>query len=278
MPPEGEILSAARNSLIKEDPGTQLSRMQLAGHEVMVKRYDYTNLFLRLRARIFPSRARREHQVLAQLLELGIPTLEPLAFGEIDAGPRRLSSYLITVFLDQAVTLEALLDGWPPRRERRRALATVARLVARAHQAGFLHGTLFPRNILLVEESSGELRPHLFDAPFGRFLGRPLTRAERVLDLVCLLRFAHPWLTRGEKARFLRDYLERPPTEGWGPEGRALAESTLASSAFTRSVRRKLAFHLRRLRGLPHPRPQVPPRPEEPAPGCTKGHGVRPPP
>jgi tRNA A-37 threonylcarbamoyl transferase component Bud32 len=261
FPTEEELLSNAADFLFKEDPGTQLFCMPLGENRVMLKHYHYDSLFLRLRARLFASRARREYEILAQLKTLEIPTLEAVAYGEIDSGPQRLSSYLVTKFLESSLTLEAFLNLWPERRERSRVLEDVAQLVADFHAKGFFHGTLFPRNILLSKGMP--CAPRVFDAPFGRFLGRPLTAQERGRDLACLLRFCHPWVSTAERGRFLRVYLGRPPGQGWGPGARSLIRATLGSAAFTRSVRKKVLFHLRRLRGIPQPQGDVGPRPPE---------------
>lgn len=262
------FLSPPPENLLKRDPGTLLYRFRLGSGRVLLKRYLHASPWLALRARLFPSRARREFAALCELRGRGIPTLEPVACGEEDHGPMRRGSFLATVFLEGAMTLEAFLDSWPPRAERDRVLGEVAALVRRMHEAGLAHGTLFPRNIMLPgAPGSG---PLVFDAPHGRFHPGPVPEAARADDLACLYRFCHPWITAGEKARFLGTYLGRAPTEGLGPAGRRLAGRILASAAFTRSWRRKLAFHLRRWTGRPHPRAPAPPRPRGPSPGSRR--------
>lgn len=247
LPEEATFLSPSRNRRIKRDPGTSLFVVPLGNGQCFLKLYTYDAWYLRLRARLFPSRARREFRVLQELARRGIPTVEPVACGEQDEGPWRLASFLATVYRDEATTLEARLDGEPSRTERDELLARVARAVHEMHEAGFSHGTLFPRNLMVGQDPDHPVL--VFDAPFGRFHDGPAPESTRAADLACLLRFTSPVVTKSERARFLRIYLERAAGEGWGPAGRRLARAVLASSAFTRSLRRKLLFHLDRLRG-----------------------------
>lgn len=249
LPGEGTFLSPPAAARVKHDPGTDLFVFPLGEGRVFLKRYSYDAWYLRLRARVFPSRARREFQVLSELAARGIPTLEPVACGELDEGPWRRASFLATVFRDEATTLEARLDREPGPAERDELLARVAGAVRHMHEAGFAHGGLFPRN--LIVGSAPDTPVQVFDAPFGTFFPGPVPAGARAADLACLLRFSSPVVTTAERARFLRRYLGRPAAAGWGPAGRRLARATLASSAFTRSVRRKLLFHLARLRGRP---------------------------
>ncbi len=244
---EEDFLSPLDSCLIKEDPGTKLYRLEFQGGAALHKLYSYDNLFLKLRARLFQSRARREFEILRALAARNIPTLTPLCYGEENRDIRRLHSFLVTALLENVETLEARIQAKPERNRRLETLDTIARSVRAMHQAGFCHGTLFPRNILLCPQDTFE--PKIFDAPFGRFVKRPLTRTERANDLVCLLRFTDPCVTRAEKARFLRVYLGRSPGTGWGKEGKRLAEAIFQSSAFTRSVRRKILFRWSRLLG-----------------------------
>jgi tRNA A-37 threonylcarbamoyl transferase component Bud32 len=234
---------------VKRDPGTSLFVLPLGQGKAFLKLYTYDAWYLRLRARLFPSRARREFQVLTELARRGIPTLDPIACGERDRGPLRLASFLATVHRDEATTLEARLDEAPPRPERDELLARVARAVRSFHEKGFSHGNLFPRNLIVGREPDHPVL--VFDAPFGHFHPGSAPESARAADLACLYRFTSPVVSASERARFLRIYMGREAGEGLGLAGKRMARAALSSSAFTRSVRRKLLFHLARLQGRP---------------------------
>lgn len=256
---EANLRAPPRAAMVKEDPGTRLYRLRLPdaaaapGLEVLLKVYSYDGWFLALRARLGTSRARREFEVLRELARRDIPSLEPIAFGEVDRGALRLESSLVTRFVDGAWMLEDLVPLTPDPRARGAALEAVARAVAAMHARGFFHGTLFPRNILLPGEGADFEGPLIFDAPFGRFHPGEVPDAARAADLACLYRFRDRRLTRGEIARFFRAYLGRAPGTGWGAAGRRLIRAVLRSSAFTRSYRRKARFWLANLFGVPGP-------------------------
>lgn len=249
LPGEDTFLSPPPERRLKRDPGTSLFVLPLGRGRAFLKLYTYDTWYLQLRARLFPSRARREFHVLEELTTRGVPTLAPIACGERDRGPWRLSSFLATVHREGAATLEARLDAHPPRAERARLLGRVAEAVRHMHEAGFSHGTLFPRNLMVGSDPGDPVL--VFDAPFGRFHTGPAPFGSRAADLACLLRFTSPGVAATERGRFLRHYLGRSPGSGWGREGRRLARAVLASSAFTRSLRRKLLFHVARLLGHP---------------------------
>lgn len=225
--------------LAKEDPGTRIYFFPLGGFRAVLKVYSYDSIFVAVRARIFKSRARREYENLVAAEIRGVPVAEALAVGEVDAGPMRRASYLVTRFVEGATMLEAYRPRAPGAPHPGTVLRAVAELVRTAHRAGFFHGSLFPRNVLLAPAG-----PRLIDVPFARLFEGPVPLAHAADDLACLLRFRHPEWTPRLAARFLRQYLGRPPGKGWGEEGRELAEAVLASTADTRSVRRKLALRL----------------------------------
>lgn len=245
---------------VKEDPDTLLYRYRLGDGEVFTKVYRYLSLPVQLRARAFPSRARREFRVLAELRRRDLPTLEPVACGEEDQGWRRTRSFLVTRFARGAVMLEDLLatagagQRLAGRAERLRWLRAAGRLARRMHEAGFEHGTFFPRNLLLpCRDGPTDLKGMILsDAPWGRFHPGPVPVAGRARDLACLYRWFPPGrVSGGEALQVLRAYLGLAPRGPLPPEARRLAAAALASAAFTRSVRKRALFHLSRWRHGP---------------------------
>lgn len=238
LPDLPAFLSPSPSTRVREDPDSALFRLPAPTGDWMLKVYRHRPWYLALRARMFPSRGRRELAVLEELLRRGIPGLVPIAAGEEDWGPLRTKSFLVTKFWKGSTTLEAWCDQDPSEAERDRVFPKLAKQLRHMHEQGFLHGSLFPRNIGLHLEESPSIR--FFDAPFGRFFDGPVPLEKRADDLACLMRFFSPhFFSRHEKGRLFRLYLDRSPGEGWGDEGRALARAILRSPAFTRSLRRR---------------------------------------
>jgi tRNA A-37 threonylcarbamoyl transferase component Bud32 len=162
------------------------------------------------------------------LRERCLPTARPLAV----LVPRRDDppgdSYLLTERITDAVDLHchvAELMGLPVAERRfqlRRGIHQLARLIREMHRRQVAHRDLKATNIL-VQSRPVDQPPGLFD--FGSFclidlvgvtLGRPVSRKRRVQNLARLHAsfHEHPGLSRADKLRFLRVYLQ------WGLHGR----------------------------------------------------------
>jgi tRNA A-37 threonylcarbamoyl transferase component Bud32 len=181
---------------IKTGEVSDVYRVQWAGRDLVVKRYNHVGLMHSLRHTLKGSRARRGWINGQRLLEMGIPTPCPVAYIDERRGPLLWRSYLITEFtdgrrLDEVLEDETVLDG-----AKRRLIHQVLKLIHRLSRHGVNHGDPKHTNILCVE---------------GRVV---------LTDLDSVETHQWEWLHRrrqtGDIARFLRDI--------GGPEARGDCE------------------------------------------------------
>ena len=135
------------DDLIKDEPQTRVWHAALpSGAAVVVKTYRRRSLLDFTRESLTRYRAQREFDALRFLVAAGVPCSRPVcwACGD-DAADGRFES-LVTFEEPDTVGLKAWLrsgaadDRW---------IEPVAALVRQGHEAGFYHGALAPRNILL---------------------------------------------------------------------------------------------------------------------------------
>lgn len=96
-----------------------------------------------LKARIGRAPAEREWRALAALHAAGLPVPEPLALGALPDGDRLLAMAWI-----EGVPFETALLAAAPR-ARRALLGALGALLARFHEAGWIHADLHPGNFLV---------------------------------------------------------------------------------------------------------------------------------
>ena len=166
-------------------------------------------------------RALRAWRMGHALLVRGIATPRPLAVCRTTAGRRSGETYLWTTRVVGALNLH--LYAWrlahEPAHQRRarttQAAAAVGELVGRMHAWQIAHGDLKGCNLAFVEQEAA-VDALLLDVDAAVVHCRLPSRA-RMHDLarlaVSLER--HPWISRGDRLRFLRAYLaQQDPTPG----------------------------------------------------------------
>jgi hypothetical protein len=156
-------------------------------------------------------RGRAEYRWLNTLRSLGIPAVRPVAWGVRRTAHFVSACFLITEEVPEAVNLTTFAGevaaGRRSLSEAQRA-AMVHRLaeqVAAMHAAGFAHGQLFWRNILVRLGPDGLPEYFFLDAePPRRWLGR----SERVWqeELAALLTSSLPFTTPRDRVRFAHRY------------------------------------------------------------------------
>lgn len=133
---------------------------------VYVKVLTYPTLkdvMLRLASRrFFWHRARREWQCIALQDDLGLPAVPRVCFGEVRQNGILRAAVLVTEEVPAAVKL----DAWLREAERSAAPGVIGGYVARLHAAGFHHGDLNARNLLVAAGSSGT--PDCWNVDSGR--------------------------------------------------------------------------------------------------------------
>lgn len=162
-----------------------------------------------------PGRIPVEWNGLHEFKRLGFRCTEPVAWGaQRNVWGRLQMECLVTVAIPDAAPLIQWNESAGPERkaERRSVLRTLAKQVARLHDAGYFHRDLRWRNILIARDSNGKVEPVWLDSPRGfRARCRWRNTWHRVRDLYTLNRHAIGRCSLRERVEFLRWYLDVPP-------------------------------------------------------------------
>ncbi len=170
-----EILEAPASSrdVLKDEPRTLIWNSVLpSGTVAVVKTYRRRSLYDFSRESITRFRAQREFDALSFLCRNRIPCVRPLAWGcGRNSRSGRFES-LATVEERGVVGLKEYLRAGDADE---RWIEPAASLVRRAHDVGFYHGALAPRNILVRLPERGEMACLIIDTPKSIVFRRPVT-------------------------------------------------------------------------------------------------------
>jgi len=184
---------------------------------MVVRQYSHGGLF-RILTRdlyLFGARSIRELALTEKILSRRIPTVQPIGAIHRSVFPLFYRAYLLSLEISGAKDLIQYFQeiGPHPSRERllhkRKTIRSAGLLVRQFHEAGFFHGDLQLKNILV----SGE---QLFLIDFDRSYQKDvLTGDEKKRNLLRLNRSVEKWkrlglpITRTDRFRFFRAYAER---------------------------------------------------------------------
>ena len=139
---QGQVLKRGNTSFV--------SRITLAGRDLVVKRYNHKGLWHSLRHTIKGSRARRCWLHAHRLTMLGVKTPAPVAFIECLHGPLVWQSYFITEYVEGRTLHDFLRDDRNSEEQKRHALENLRREIDRLAQHRITHGDLKHTNILVT--------------------------------------------------------------------------------------------------------------------------------
>lgn len=144
--------------ILKDGNTCFVSRISLAGRDVVVKRYNCKGVIHSVRHTLKRSRARRNWLHAHRLRMLNIPTAKPLAFIE----KRRLliiyKSYFVTEYIDGQKLSDFLQDNSLLEKQRLSMVKKVTELLNKLSKHRITHGDLKHSNILIVDN-----KPMLMD-------------------------------------------------------------------------------------------------------------------
>ena len=161
--------------------------------------------------------AGQEWRALERLHEVGVPTMNAVAYGERGSNPADQHSFIVTEELAPTISLEDFSIDWvkqPPEPRLKRALiAEVARMTGMMHRAGVNHRDCYICHFLLHIDkpvTADDLKLSVID--LHRAQTRPtITKRWRNKDLAALYFSALDiGLTRRDKLRFLKGYFQQP--------------------------------------------------------------------
>ncbi|RRJ83407.1 lipopolysaccharide kinase InaA family protein [Aestuariirhabdus litorea] len=144
----------------------------------------------------------REYRNILKLQRLGIPSIEPVYYGE-----RRhqgdSQSILISVALDDHQTVN---DLYPQLGDPQPLIDAIASLASQLHRHRLAHYCFYPSHIFVAEEASGALKPRLIDLEKMRFVPQPQRRPLK--DFHTFIRRA-AFMGADNLNRLLQAYCER---------------------------------------------------------------------
>lgn len=142
-----------RGQVLKDGRTSFVSRVELGGIEVAIKRYNHKGLLHSLRHTLKGSRAKRNWLSANRLLLLGIPTPRPLAYIDEYQGPFLRRSYFIAEFVKGQPLYGILRDEGVTGDHKQRMINEVVRTLDRLASHGVSHGDLKHTNILCWEDT-----------------------------------------------------------------------------------------------------------------------------
>jgi tRNA A-37 threonylcarbamoyl transferase component Bud32 len=186
------------------------------GTRIVIRRYQHGGLLsvLTRDLYLFGSRSFQELALTARIRTCGVSTVEPIGAIHRSVGPF-YKAYLLSLEISEAKDLIQYFQeiGSHPSRERllhkRRTIRSAGLLVHQFHEAGFFHGDLQLRNMLV---SGDKLFLIDFDHSYHREV---LSVEERKKNLLRLNRSVEKWkrlglpITWTDRLRFFRAYAEK---------------------------------------------------------------------
>jgi serine/threonine protein kinase len=183
--------------------------------KVFFKRYKQRDWKDALKYFFFSSKAKSEWKAINNFLKKGIPVSFPLAFGEERKFGILKDSCLITEAISNSSHLNHFYKNFFQRKLskdeilfKRALLKRLARLVYAIHSKGIFYRDLHGGNILLEEDTKGEIKFVFIDLHKARFFN-PLFLWMKVYDLAHLFYTLSP--KRTDSIRFLREYAKDDP-------------------------------------------------------------------
>jgi hypothetical protein len=157
---------------------------------------------------------KREFEMVQHLRAHGVPTLEPMLFGERHVA-NEVRAVLMTVALDGYQPLDAVVASeefrYMPRGRKRALLAAAAQTVRQMHLAGVQHRSLYAKHLFAAWQGEG-YRVVVIDLEKSRFNAWGVLRT--VHDLVTLNYRTTGW-SRTARLYFLKQYYATSALNGW---------------------------------------------------------------
>jgi tRNA A-37 threonylcarbamoyl transferase component Bud32 len=217
-----EWRAEGRLTTIKSGPHRIVYRVDLAGGPIFIKHFLIPDRRAKYRQWFRRGKGRNEGKRTQDLALIGVPTIIPVALGELRKRKFLFENYLVTLGVSQATPLDEFvqrrLPEWPEplRSHVRQSLAeAMAVMTARLHNAGLLHHDFHPGNILVRCKQGAEPELVMIDLDALRKTRRVTWKLARQ-NLALLDHFFWVRSSRTDRFRFLKAYLDarsQPPPD-----------------------------------------------------------------
>ncbi len=200
---------ALQGEKIAKDPLSYVIKVPVGGNNYYVK--CYTGAGKGVRRYLGKSRIRFEWENLFFFESQNVPTAEIVAFGEERPFGWFCRGALITKEIKDTADLDCFVRANPEITRQRqwveRVLEQVATATTKLHQAGFAHGDLNWRNILVTTSETPKI--FFIDCPSGKRWLKPILRFRILKDLAHLDKVGRQLLSRSQRLRFYKKYTGR---------------------------------------------------------------------
>ena len=187
------MFDASLTQILKAGNTCTVGLCDLAGKQVVAKRYNIKSFWHGVARAWRPSRAARSWSNAHRLGMLGIETARPVALVECRWGPLRREAYFFSEWVQGRDAIALFDDAQVPMETRRQAAEAMALMLHKLWQLGLVHGDLKASNVLVRDD------------------GRPV-----MLDLDAMYATGCRWrLRRGhvrDLKRWMRNWQDAPQT------------------------------------------------------------------
>jgi heptose I phosphotransferase len=170
--------------------------------------------------------AGNEWRAIHRLRELGVETMQPVAYGVEGWNPAELRSLLVTEELRDCISLERYCEQWrnqpPPVRYKRILIRRLAKIARTLHENGVNHRDFYICHFLIrTPWDVSEEALHLYLIDLHRVQLRQQTPRRWVIKDLGSLWFSamELGLSRGDLLRFIQEYRQQPWREVFIQEG-----------------------------------------------------------
>ncbi|MEZ0149029.1 MAG: lipopolysaccharide core heptose(I) kinase RfaP [Candidatus Reddybacter sp.] len=220
------LLQAVDGEVVRDKEGRQTLKFQLAGKTYYRKLHtgigwrEIIKNFLQLKMPV--TGASNEWLAINRVHELGLDSLNALAYGSKGRNPAKKLSFLVTEELTNTLSLAQYAEQWPtnppPPSERRALIRKVATIARTIHDAGINHRDLYICHFLLDLSSASNTAkqdPRLFLVDLHRAQMRTVVPRRWLVKDIASIYFSSLdiGLTKKDVYLFLQVYFDMPLRE-----------------------------------------------------------------